>query len=92
MRILSLIILISCRTPDEEIKSNTVDMGVIELTELDGDGYLSDEDCDDNNAQVNPGSEEWCDGYDNNCDGQVDEDLTITAEYGQSQVQMLFDL
>ena len=39
----------------------------------DGDGFLSDEDCDDNNAQINPSVEEICDGIDNNCSGQVDE-------------------
>jgi len=39
----------------------------------DGDGYGNSEDCDDNNAEVNPGAEEDCgDGIDNDCDNLVD--------------------
>ena len=46
--------------------------------DADGDGYMSDEDCDDNDASVNAGSAEVCDGVDNNCDGEVDEGVTNT--------------
>jgi hypothetical protein len=42
-------------------------------TDNDGDGYDSTVDCDDNNAAVNPGATEVCDGIDNDCDGQIDE-------------------
>ena len=39
----------------------------------DGDGYISDIDCDDLNAAVAPSAIEICDGIDNNCNGLVDE-------------------
>ncbi len=45
-----------------------------ELTDLDDDGYLSDDDCDDTNPDVNPGADEVCDGLDNDCNDYTDED------------------
>jgi hypothetical protein len=44
----------------------------------DGDGYDQFVDCDDDDAQVNPGASEICDGIDNNCDGNIDEGVTTT--------------
>ena len=41
----------------------------------DGDGFNSEEDCDDLSDAVHPGATEVCDSVDNNCDGQVDEGL-----------------
>ncbi|MBN2799765.1 MAG: hypothetical protein JXX28_11515 [Deltaproteobacteria bacterium] len=38
----------------------------------DADGYSDNVDCDDQNAEINPGVEEVCDGVDNNCDGLID--------------------
>src|SRR3989339_1613260 len=35
-------------------------------------------DCDDNNPDISPGTEEVCDGLDNNCDGGVDEGVPTT--------------
>jgi hypothetical protein len=40
----------------------------------DGDGVGFTEDCDDWDASVYPGADEICDGLDNDCDGDVDED------------------
>ena len=51
--------------------------GVITL-DNDGDGFTVEEDCDDDDADVSPSAEELCDGVDNNCDGNVDEDVTTT--------------
>ena len=48
------------------------------LVDNDGDGFFSDEDCDDNDSATYPTANEICDGYDNNCDGQADEDVTST--------------
>jgi len=42
------------------------------------DNYL---DCDDMNAAVNPDGVEICDNLDNNCDGDVDEGLTLFTYY-----------
>jgi len=42
--------------------------------DADGDGVLSDDDCDDSNPDVNPGAQEVCDGVDNDCNGYTDED------------------
>jgi hypothetical protein len=39
------------------------------LTDRDKDGFLSDVDCDDRDAEVNPEGVEVCDGVDNDCDG-----------------------
>ncbi len=56
-----------------------------DLTDVDGDGYDSTavpdgNDCNDNNSAINPGVIESCDGIDNNCDGQVDEENICVQE------------
>jgi hypothetical protein len=41
--------------------------------DIDGDGFNAIDDCDDDNAAINPAAVENCDDIDNNCDGTVDE-------------------
>jgi hypothetical protein len=40
--------------------------------DADGDGFFSDEDCDDADPAVNPDAQEVCNGVDDDCDGDVD--------------------
>jgi len=42
-------------------------------------GYVSDStDCDDTDSAIHPGATEVCDSVDNDCDGSIDEGVTIT--------------
>jgi large repetitive protein len=45
-------------------------------------GYVSGaiNDCDDSNALIYPGCNEYCDSLDNNCNGIVDEKITLYAD------------
>ena len=53
-----------------------------EFLDADGDGYRPyDGDCDDDNASTFPGAAEACDGVDNNCNDEIDEEVTITVYY-----------
>ena len=53
--------------------------GIFGCTDMDGDGTPASRDCDDNNASVFPGQREVCDGIDNDCDGYVDEGVSLFA-------------
>ena len=51
-------------------------------TDLDGDGYSVEEgDCDDEDERVNPGALDDCDGWDEDCDDEVDEDAWQADAY-----------
>lgn len=62
---------------DDELDQDcdgTPDDGCEIVTDADGDGYsVSAGDCDDEDPERNPGVEEVCNSFDDNCDGQVDE-------------------
>jgi hypothetical protein len=47
----------------------------------DSDGFYSYEDCNDDNPAIYPGAADICDGLDNDCNGQVDENLTINTYF-----------
>jgi hypothetical protein len=55
------------------------DDGGTDVVDADGDGSPAEEDCDDANHAVNPSAAEVCDGADNNCDGAIDEGVTLTT-------------
>jgi hypothetical protein len=82
MRLLTVILLsstIACRTGDKvEGGDASLDTGGLEGVDADGDGFAAEEDCDDTDANVNGGATEVCDGIDNDCDGEVDEEVTNT--------------
>ena len=70
--------LFACGETDKpEIEEEVLDTGVA-VFDLDGDGYFSDEDCDDNSSAIFPNAEELCDGVDNDCDGEIDEGVLST--------------
>ncbi len=66
----------ACRTaPDGNKGGGNADTAA---EDADGDGFPAGEDCDDEDAAVNAGAPEVCDGVDNDCDGDIDEGVTNT--------------
>lgn len=63
-----------------------VDEGCTTCTDGDSDAYFAQAgcgtaiDCDDGDATLNPGAQELCDGRDNDCDGDVDEDFALQSD------------
>lgn len=63
-----------------------------EPTDVDGDGYAGDEDCDDSDPSVYPGAhEDPCNGHDDDCDGVVDEsDWPMSVSYSTVEIATLW--
>ena len=85
----ALVGLISCDDPKEEntegessLESNTDPT----TSDDDGDGFSeADGDCNDANASVNPQATESCNGIDDDCDGNIDNDTAdATTWYADS--------
>jgi hypothetical protein len=55
--------------------------------DADGDGVSAALDCDDKNPKTHPGAIELCDGVDNNCNGQIDENASVFVLHGIGMCQ-----
>ncbi len=51
------------------------------FADADGDGVNAFFDCDDTDPEVNPELSELCDDKDNDCNGEIDEDLPLISYY-----------
>ena len=60
-------------TPGTDDTSGTDDTGAAD-PDSDGDGFAASDDCDDDDATVFPGADEYCDGVDQDCDDTIDEE------------------
>lgn len=58
--------------------------GLPHCPDRDGDSYDMLTDCDDTNPDIYPGAAEICNGSDDDCDGEVDEGLTVFRYYYDS--------
>lgn len=56
-----------------------------ECIDVDKDGVVAAKDCNDNDASIKPGAIEICDGLDNNCNGEIDENATVSIENGKGK-------
>ncbi len=61
-------------------------IGFCVCEDLDGDGACATVDCDDGDAGMSPAAEEVCDGLDNDCDGDTDEDCPGPGDGGEGDV------
>ena len=69
MNILTLALLALTGCKDKDASDSGIDW-----VDNDADGYASDEDCNDDDAAINPAADEICDGVDNDCDEGIDDD------------------
>ena len=76
------LLILACNGDSDVVGPSQLDPGqTLPADEYDSDedGFLAADDCDDYNADINPDAVEVCDGVDNNCDGDIDEDTAADA-------------
>jgi large repetitive protein len=81
----------ACAVPGEACTTCQIQSGCLSalyqcvgISDQDGDGFQTADDCDDTNPAIYPGAPEVCgDGLDNDCDGQVDEAFMIYRDSDQ---------
>jgi hypothetical protein len=64
-----------CGHTDETTWADTIEVPVVDPDDRDGDGVRGIDDCDDLDPDRFPGAPERCDGRDDDCDLEIDEDL-----------------
>ncbi len=69
-------VMITVEDDGENDDDDDDDDDPVEEDDRDGDGFTTEDgDCNDNDWWSYPGAEEYCDGQDNDCDGDADEDF-----------------
>ena len=68
-------------TDSDSDTNETGDTDTAAPIDADGDGFNAGEDCNDEDAAINPDAVEICDSVDNNCNGDVDGDATDQTTY-----------
>ncbi len=53
--------------------------------DMDGDGFTDDVDCDDSDSDVYPGAAEYCNGEDDDCDGEIDDQEDLADGQGEER-------
>ncbi len=72
--ILASLVALACHRDSDHSGKDTQDDSGLSCEDGDRDGWCVDEDCDDASAAVFPGAEEVCNGIDDDCDAEIDED------------------
>jgi hypothetical protein len=71
MRLFALLLLATGCPPANTSGTDKSDSG--SAPDVDGDGFTGEDDCDDEDGTVYVGAAELCDGLDNDCNGEVDD-------------------